>query len=96
VARTATADPAPQPEFLVLTSLSVLGPLVHNARKAKQLTRPQVAEMAGTGLRFIYDLERGKPTLRMELVLRVMAAVGLVAIVVDSRIAEMAEAARRS
>lgn len=38
--------------------------------------------------------ERGKPTLRMDLVLRVMAAVGLAAIVVDSEIANMALAAR--
>lgn len=105
MARTATtktanaanaANVAPQPDFLVLTSPGVLGPLVHSARQAKGLTRPQVAAMSGTGLRFIYDLERGKPTLRMDLVLRVMAALELVAIVVDSKIAEMAEAARRS
>lgn len=84
----------PQPEFLVLTSPSVLGPLVHSARKAKGLTRPEVSGMSGAGLRFIYDLERGKPTLRMDLVLQVMAAVGLVAIVIDSEMARMAVEAR--
>lgn len=77
------------PQILVLASPGLLGPFVHNARKAKGLTRPEVAAMAGAGLRFIYDLERGKPTLRTDLVLRVMAAVGLVALLIDSEISKL-------
>ena len=77
------------PQYLLLASPDALGPFVHSARKSKGLTRPEVAAMAGVGLRFIYDLERGKPTLRMDLVLRVMATVGLMALVIDSETAKL-------
>ena len=40
------------------------------------LTRPQLAQTAGVGVRFIVDLEAGKPTLRLENVLRVLHALG--------------------
>jgi hypothetical protein len=35
-----------------------------------------LALAAGVGVRFIVDLEAGKPTLRLELVLRVIDALG--------------------
>ena len=40
------------------------------------LTQPQLALAAGVGVRFIVDLEAGKPTLRLENVLRVLHALG--------------------
>ena len=40
------------------------------------LTQPQLALAAGVGVRFIVDLESGKPTLRLENVLRVIDALG--------------------
>ena len=46
------------------------------ARKRLGLTQPQLALAAGVGVRFIVDLEAGKPTLRLENVLRVMHALG--------------------
>ncbi len=46
------------------------------ARKHLGLTQPQLALAAGVGVRFIVELELGKPTVRLENVLRVIAALG--------------------
>ena len=54
-----------------------LGDVVRQARKALSLTQPQLALAAGVGVRFIVDLEAGKPTVRLENVLRVLQALGI-------------------
>ncbi len=53
-----------------------LGDALRAARKQLELTQPQLALAAGVGVRFIVDLEAGKPTLRLENVLRVIDALG--------------------
>jgi y4mF family transcriptional regulator len=53
-----------------------LGEALRAARKHLRLTQPQLALAAGVGVRFIVDLEAGKPTLRLEQVLRVLDALG--------------------
>lgn len=53
-----------------------LGEVLRAARKQLKLTQPQLALAAGVGVRFIVDLEAGKPTLRLETVLRVIDALG--------------------
>lgn len=53
-----------------------LGNALRAARKQLGLTQPQLALSAGVGVRFIVDLEAGKPTLRLENVLRVIDALG--------------------
>jgi y4mF family transcriptional regulator len=53
-----------------------LGEVLRAARKQLKLTQPQLALAAGVGVRFIVDLEAGKPTLRLETVLRVIEALG--------------------
>ena len=53
-----------------------LGGAIRAARKALSLTQPELAMAAGVGVRFIVDLEAGKPTVRMENVLRVIEALG--------------------
>ena len=53
-----------------------LGDVVRQTRKALSLTQPQLARAAGVGVRFIVDLEAGKPTVRLENVLRVLQALG--------------------
>lgn len=54
-----------------------LGEVLRAARKHLGLTQPQLALAAGVGVRFIVDLEAGKPTLRLENVLRVIDALGV-------------------
>lgn len=53
-----------------------LGAALRTARKQLGLTQPQLALAAGVGTRFIVDLEAGKPTVRLEHVLRVIDALG--------------------
>jgi y4mF family transcriptional regulator len=53
-----------------------LGKALRSARKQLGLTQPQLALAAGIGVRFIVDLEGGKPTVRLDSVLRVIEALG--------------------
>ena len=57
-------------------STQSLGFALRAARKQLGLTQSQLALAAGVGLRFIVDLEAGKPTLRLEQILRVINALG--------------------
>ena len=53
-----------------------LGDALRYARKRLGLTQPRLALAAGVGVRFIVDLESGKPTVRLDSVLRVIDALG--------------------
>lgn len=53
-----------------------LGQTLRAARKRLGLTQPQLAFAAGVGVRFIVELEAGKPTLRLENVMRVIDSLG--------------------
>ncbi|MBL8911509.1 MAG: helix-turn-helix transcriptional regulator [Archangium sp.] len=55
----------------------VLATQVRTRRKQLQLTQLQLAELAGCGPDFLYDVERGKPTLRVDKLLAVLHALGL-------------------
>ena len=69
----------------LITSPADLGTAVRAARKARGLRLEDVALAAGVGLRFISELERGKPSVRLQETLRVMAALGLILEVRDPR-----------
>ena len=53
-----------------------LGLLVLRERKAQKLRQAELAAAAGVGIRFIVDLEAGKPTLQLEKTLHVLATLG--------------------
>jgi len=55
---------------------NALALLVRDRRKAAGLTQRALSELAGVGPRAIWDLERGKATLRMDVVNRVLAVFG--------------------
>ncbi len=59
-----------------IDTTETLGILLRSARKGLGLTQSDLALAAGVGLRFIVDLEAGKPTLRLATVLRVIDALG--------------------
>lgn len=60
----------------MIRSVQDLGAALRVARKALGLTQADLALAAGVGLRFVVELEAGKPTVRLELVLRVIDALG--------------------
>jgi HTH-type transcriptional regulator / antitoxin HipB len=53
-----------------------LGEAIRTARKQLALTQPQLALAAGVGVRFVVELEAGKPSVRLAQVLRVIDALG--------------------
>ena len=53
-----------------------LGEALRTSRKRLGLTQRQLALVAGVGVRFIVDLEAGKPTVRLDSVMRVIEALG--------------------
>lgn len=63
--------------MLTVDTPADLGAAIRQARKAQGLRLDEVALAAGVGIRFLSELERGKPTVRLEETLRVLAAVGL-------------------
>ena len=59
-----------------ITSPQSLGTALRVTRKRLGLTQSDLALAAGVGLRFLVELEAGKPTVRLEQVLRVVDALG--------------------
>jgi len=54
-----------------------IGEAVRNARKKLGVTQRDLALTSGTGLRFIIELEQGKPTCQMGKVLTVLNTLGV-------------------
>ena len=57
-------------------TIEEIGHAVRLARLAQGLRQDQLAAAAGVGLRFLVELERGKPTVRHDKVLAVLNALG--------------------
>ena len=53
-----------------------IGEFVRTRRKAARLSQRELGELAGVGTRFVSELERGKPTARLDGVNKVVAAFG--------------------
>jgi HTH-type transcriptional regulator/antitoxin HipB len=54
-----------------------IGALVKTARKTMGVTQRDLAMTSGTGLRFIIDMEKGKPTCQLGKVLTVLHTLGI-------------------
>jgi len=54
-----------------------IGAQVRMARKVLKVTQQQLALTSGTGIRFVIDLEKGKPTCQIGKVLQVLNTLGL-------------------
>jgi HTH-type transcriptional regulator/antitoxin HipB len=54
-----------------------LGQAIRQQRRRLKVTQKDLAMTSGTGLRFIIDLEKGKPTCQLGKALEVVRALGL-------------------
>jgi HTH-type transcriptional regulator / antitoxin HipB len=54
-----------------------LGRIVRATRRALGLTQPKLALSAGVGVRFLVDIEKGKPTAQIGKIMRVLATLGI-------------------
>jgi HTH-type transcriptional regulator / antitoxin HipB len=55
----------------------LIGQFIRNARKFLGVTQKDLALTSGTGLRFIIELEQGKPTCQLGKVLTVLHTLGI-------------------
>ena len=60
-----------------VASAEVIGQLVRAYRKSQSATQAEFAALCGVGVRFISDLENGKPTVELGKVLHVLQCLGL-------------------
>ena len=71
-------DPANQPGMPVaVRTVSGVGEIVESIRKQQGLSQLDVSGLAGLGVRFMVDLEKGKETIQMQKVLDVLDQLGL-------------------
>ena len=60
-----------------LIDTEALAQLIKARRRALRMRQPDLALVADVGVRFIVDLENGKPTCQVGRVLRVLQALGI-------------------
>jgi y4mF family transcriptional regulator len=61
---------------IVEESPQAIGSFVRARRQANSLTQQELGALAGVGTRLVSELERGKPTLRMDAVNKVLRVFG--------------------
>ena len=71
-----------------IVSSEELGTLIHSTRKAQKITQEKLATCSGVGIRFLKELERGKPTCEIQKVINVMLMLGLT-VNIDSKSGEI-------
>jgi y4mF family transcriptional regulator len=59
------------------TDIAAIAQAVRDARRRHGMTQTDLAGLSGTGLRFISELERGKPNIALNKFVAVLAALGL-------------------
>lgn len=67
----------------VIGGAADLGGALRDARRRRGWTQSEVARRSGVGLRFVSELENGKPTIQLDRALKVAASLDLVVRVHD-------------
>lgn len=62
---------------MLLKNARDFGNLIRDARKASNTTQKELAAACGVGIRFIQELEKGKPTCELEKALLVARMLGM-------------------
>jgi HTH-type transcriptional regulator/antitoxin HipB len=61
----------------ILVSIDKLAQFLQQHRKIADLTQLELAELAGVGKTVIYDIEHGKMTIKLDTLLRILAALNI-------------------
>lgn len=59
-----------------MNDIAMIGRIIRDERKELGLRQDELAAASGVGLRFLVELERGKPTVQMGKVLDVLTSLG--------------------
>ncbi len=62
--------------WVEIADLNTIGPLLRAKRKQMGLTQSDAAGLCNVGIRFISELENGKPTMHFDKVLKVLKRFG--------------------
>lgn len=54
-----------------------IGKIIKDTRKTQGLTQVQLARLCGVGIRFVGDLENGKPTCQLDKTLIILKGLGI-------------------
>jgi len=55
----------------------ILATVIKKHRKAAGLSQLQLAEMAGVGKTVVFDIEKGKPTIQLDTLRKIMAVLNI-------------------
>ena len=61
---------------MLMLNVATIGQIIRDERKELSLRQDELAAASGVGLRFLVELERGKPTVQMGKVVDVISALG--------------------
>ena len=68
-----------------LRDISAIGAKIRSIRKAQGISQETLAGLAGTGQRYISEIERGKETARIREMLKVLEALGTGLYIADQK-----------
>ena len=54
-----------------------IGKIVYNHRKKSGLTQKQLADVAGVGKTVVYDIEKGKETIQLNTLLKILSVLNI-------------------
>ena len=77
-------SPKPSPSVKSPDRDTTIGAFVRARRRAEHLSQRALAELAGVGPRVVWELEQGKPTLRLDVVNAVLRVFGKSLGIVDA------------
>ena len=80
---------AAMPDWFVWTNSADLGQAVLVAREAAGWTQGELAKRARVTRKFVYGLEHGKGTARVDKVMQVLGALSLMPLIVPAELASM-------
>ena len=67
----------PSSEMTLIINATDIGKMIRAKRKEIEMTQADFAGLCNVGIRFISELENGKPTLEFDRVLRVTQLIGI-------------------
>ena len=59
------------------TSMTDIAAIVRNERKRQGATQVELSQMANVGIRFLRDVEDGKPSVHFDKLMRIMIILGI-------------------
>jgi len=65
------------PKKMEVKTAALIGRIIQFHRRAAGLSRIELAEIAGIGKTAVFDMEKGKPTIRLNTLLKVLDALNI-------------------